>query len=622
MNKEDTILIEIAAYCDPELLNTINSALIQADNPGRVHFSICYQSDNLEDLEKLKKIKNCKYIHLKENEARGSVYARYLCQSLIEDEKYVYQIDSHMRFVKHWDTKLIEQLLSLNDKKAILSVYPPYCTEEMMHLPLDDKTYDNPVEGGIMYTNGFRDTATYFLNCNSLPINDDDPRAYKRNVFIAAGNFFTFSEAHKEVIHDKEMYFYGDELPMSIRLFTYGWNVYNPGKSYIYHQYERKNQKFPSVTNAMLIESNRLASLLNLGDKKEELGKFGLGKERTLKEYEEFAGLNFKDKKVYMTAETGEFENKELKNKQSYIQKKQAEKYKEMLKQENVEVIIIDLFEEYKECIKSCLKHSTYPNKIKFLVATNDKRKASEKYISENNIKEIIYLKDENYVQALAKTTEFLGNSYVAIIDSSIRFMDGWDKEYCQKIKECGNNSALTCWVWQADDKVDPDNFYNYNNIVKELDTFINFLPVLKYNETIDLAKRNAPYQTPFISDGFVFCKSNVLKNVLVDPNLTYEEHQYLYSVRLWTNGINIYYPPVSYMIRTKPENLLHGSVIHQDVICGLTGQNNYYSKTMPSDYKYGLGNERPICSWYDFMKVNYDATSMQIIDPKKEEVK
>ena len=284
MNKEDTILIEIAAYCDPELLNTINSALIQADNPDRVHFSVCYQSDNLEDLEKLKKIKNCKYVHLKENEARGSVYARYLCQSLIENEKYVYQIDSHMRFVKHWDTKIIEQLLSLNDNKAILSVYPPYCTEEMMSLPLDDKTYDEPVDGGVMYTNGFRDAATYFLNCNSLPINDNDPRAYKRNAFIAAGNFFTFSEAHKEVIHDKEMYFYGDELPMSIRLFTYGWNVYNPGKSYIYHQYERKNQKFPSVTNAMLKESNRLATLLNIGDKKENLEEFGLGKERTLKE--------------------------------------------------------------------------------------------------------------------------------------------------------------------------------------------------------------------------------------------------------------------------------------------------------------------------------------------------
>ena len=405
-HKDETILIEIAAYIDPEVVNTVKSALIQADYPDRIHFSICYQSDNLDDYNELKKIKNCRIKYMKESEARGSVYARYFCQQMIEDEKYIYQIDSHMRFVKSWDTKIIEQLLSLNDNKAILSVYPPYCTEEMMNLPLDDKTYDEPADGGVMYTNGFRDTATYFLNCNSLPINDDDPRAYKRNAFIAAGNFFTYSEAHKEVIHDKEMYFYGDELPMSIRLFTYGWNVYNPGKSYIYHQYERKNQKFPSVTNAMLIESNRFATLLNLGNKEEKIGKFGLGEARTLKEYEEFAGLNFKDKIVYMTAETGEFENPEMKNKQSYIQKRQAEKYKETVKQENIEVIIIDLFGEYKECIKSCLKHAIYPNKIKFLVATNDKNKISEKYISENNIKEILMLTDENYVQALSKITK------------------------------------------------------------------------------------------------------------------------------------------------------------------------------------------------------------------------
>lgn len=618
--QEETILVEIAAYCDPELLNTVNSALIQADNPNRIHFAICFQSDDLDELEKLKQIKNCKIVHLKESEARGSVYARYLCQKLIEDEKYIYQIDSHMRFVKHWDTKLVEQLLSLNDNKAILSVYPPYCTEEMMRLPLDDKTYDEPVDGGVMYTNGFRDTSTYFINCNSLPINDDDYRAYKRNAFIAAGNFFTFSEAHKEVIHDKEMYFYGDELPMSIRLFTHGWNVYNPGKSYIYHQYERKNQKFPSVTNAMLIESNRLASLLNLG--KEDLGKFGLGTKRTLKEYEEFSGLVFKDKIVYMSAETGDFENPEISKKQSYIQKRQANKYKKTLEQENIEVIIIDLFGEYKDCIKSCLKYSTYPNNIKFLVATNDKRKATEKYITENNIKKIIYLKDENYVQALSKITKQLGESYVAVIDSSVRFIDDWDKIYCQKIKECGDKSALTCWVWLADDKVDQDNFYNYNNIVKELDEFINYLPTLKYNNSIDLSKRNVPYPTPFISDGFIFCKSNVLKSVPIDPNLTYEEHQYLYALRLWTNGINIYYPPVSHMIRTKPEELLHGGVIHQDIICGLSGINNYYSKTMASDYKYELGIERPLWLWYDFLKVNYDAVSMQIIETKKEEDK
>ena len=68
----------------------------------------------------------------------------------------------------------------------------------------------------------------------------------------------------------------------------------------------------------MLKESNRLATLLNIGDKKENLEEFGLGKERTLKEYEEFAGIEFKTKTVYMKAETGDFENKSLEKKLSY----------------------------------------------------------------------------------------------------------------------------------------------------------------------------------------------------------------------------------------------------------------------------------------------------------------
>jgi hypothetical protein len=70
-------------------------------------------------------------------------------------------------------------------------------------------------------------------------------------------------------------------------LFTHGWNVYNPGESYVYHQYERKNQKFPPVTDAMKIENKRLMALLGLEGTTEEVGEFSLGTERTLKEYEE-----------------------------------------------------------------------------------------------------------------------------------------------------------------------------------------------------------------------------------------------------------------------------------------------------------------------------------------------
>ena len=67
--------------------------MIQADNPDRIYFAICYQSDNLEDYEELKKIKNCRIKYMKASEAKGSCFARNLCKQMIEDEKFVFQID-------------------------------------------------------------------------------------------------------------------------------------------------------------------------------------------------------------------------------------------------------------------------------------------------------------------------------------------------------------------------------------------------------------------------------------------------------------------------------------------------------------------------------------------------
>lgn len=41
--------------------------------------------------------------------ANGPLWARALAHSLWEGEGFVLNIDSHMRFVHHWDTSLLEQ---------------------------------------------------------------------------------------------------------------------------------------------------------------------------------------------------------------------------------------------------------------------------------------------------------------------------------------------------------------------------------------------------------------------------------------------------------------------------------------------------------------------------------
>lgn len=612
-NETDTILVEIASYKDSELLNTVNSALIQADNPTRIHFAICYQDDDKTIYEKLLKYKNCKIKYLSEKEAKGSCFARLLCQKMLDDEKYIYQIDSHMRFIKHWDTKMIEQLLSLNDKKAIISFYPPHCDEQMMSCNFDDKCFDEPQSGGVNYADSFGSLDSYFLTCKSVPIDDNDDRAYKKVAFISAGNFFAFSDAHREILHDPNMYFYGDELPMAIRLFTYGWNIYSSGKSYIYHQYKRKNQSFPEIKDGMLIEEERFQQLLGLNQKEPDLGIYGLGTTRTLKDYEKFSGINFKKKIIHINAELGDFENENYKNKISYIQNKEKKLLKIVSNPKIIEVLIVDIYGDFTECIKSALNSSESKEKVSFIIGTTSKISLSKDECENHHIKSITYFNSNtNYSEILSIISKKIGNGFVIIIDSSVRFLKGWDKYSSKMINYCGKNGAITNWVWDANNSI--QTFEPYYNTIKVIDGYDNYLPTIIYDESIDLSKKKTPYQTYLISNGFLFCDSSVIKKIPFDPKLTYNEQIYVYSVRLWTYGINLYYPSVSHFIRIRLEDTLNSDCSNLDILCGLLGINNDYAKNLEKDYKFGLGKSRPLWLYYETIGMNYDVQNKELL--------
>ena len=609
----DKILIEIAAYHEPELLNTINSALIQADNKDRVCFAICFQGDDLTGYDELKSIPNCKTIYLNEEESRGSCYARYLCQSLIDDEKYIYQIDAHMRFIKHWDTRMIKKLLDLDDEKAILSCYPPNCKEEMMKLPLDDEVFSKPTKGTVIYSTGFRDEPSYFLSYGSTEIDNKDIAANIRTVFMSAGNFFSFSEVHKQVKTDPELYFYGDELPMSIRLFTYGWNIYNMGECYIYHQYNRKDQRFSKVDNYQEKENNRFAKLLRLGNDSKDLGEFDLGNIRTLDEYMKYSGVDFKNRILYMNAEVGEIENKDYIGQLSYYQKQMLEENKQ--KNKKFEVLLIDLLGDYTQCIKRCLKNARYKEKINFIVGTiSNKDVYKEKY----QIKEIVkFNKGSTYCQILSSISKYVENSYIIIIDSSMSLLKDWDSYYSNWLLKCCKNSVLTGWVWNCSNDLSKDSMSPYVNLVKILKCFDAYLPVLEYSEDIDLTNRKIPYFNPIISDGLLVMDSSIIKKIPIDPNLNFNTYIFIYSLRLWTYGINIYYPPSSFAIRFNELNTLNNSNNNYDVICGLLRINNRISKYLSADYSFGFGKERPLWGWFDHLGYDFNLRN-EYLNPNK----
>ena len=134
--KPNTIFVSIASYRDSVCSTTVESLFSMADNPKDVFVGICQQNNCNEDQECVNSnssiisnyIKNIRTIRIPHYEAKGPTWARYLCSTLWDGEKYYFQIDSHTKFIKGWDTKCINMINLIKNsglsQRPVISHYP------------------------------------------------------------------------------------------------------------------------------------------------------------------------------------------------------------------------------------------------------------------------------------------------------------------------------------------------------------------------------------------------------------------------------------------------------------------------------------------------------------------
>ena len=97
------IFISVASYQDPLLLETLCSAYQNAENKDNLVFGVCEQADNGINVHSINFKDQIKYELLDPVMAKGPCWARARIQSLISNEDYFLQIDSHTIFAKNWD---------------------------------------------------------------------------------------------------------------------------------------------------------------------------------------------------------------------------------------------------------------------------------------------------------------------------------------------------------------------------------------------------------------------------------------------------------------------------------------------------------------------------------------
>lgn len=296
------IFVQIASYRDPQLIPTIKNMLDQAKNPKNLVLSIARQfnpEDGFDDLSEYENDKRFKILNIDYKESKGVCWARYLTQQQYNNEEYTLQIDSHMRFEKNWDETLINMIKDLQSKGH----KKPLLTGYVSSFDPENDPQGRVTEPWRMAFDRFTPEGVVFFLPEVIPgwkkLEGPIPAR-----FYSAHFCFTLGQFSKEVQHDPEFYFHGEEISITVRAFTHGYDLFHPHKVVIWHEYTRKGRtkqwdddKSWYVKNESCHKKNR--QLLGIdgevfdGDLSEYFGT-----ERTITDYEKYSGVLFSKRAV------------------------------------------------------------------------------------------------------------------------------------------------------------------------------------------------------------------------------------------------------------------------------------------------------------------------------------
>lgn len=296
-----SIFVSIAAYRDTELLPTIKSLYSNADNPEQIYLGVVSQ-DIKNNHPDLSFVKNLSYLKMDFREARGAGYARKLAMEMYDNQDFYLQLDSHMRTVQGWDTKLkniYDQSVKLaGTEKVILSQYPAayeiHTGGKEFFIQKHEELWSTPTWSKVHN----RDNGSW----SSIRQEIEDLSKPHPSQTVLAGYLFAPGNFVEEIPYDERISFMGEELCIAIRAYTRNWYIYAPNEMLFWHFYKRKqspkiwNQiedtKRPIKWMDLEMESKRVQKNILLG---KEQGIFGIGDYQKYIEYQDFIGINFEE---------------------------------------------------------------------------------------------------------------------------------------------------------------------------------------------------------------------------------------------------------------------------------------------------------------------------------------
>jgi hypothetical protein len=288
MVESDRIYVQVPAYRDPELLPTLVDMMRTASEPGRLVVAVVWQYGAGEErlAGKLERL-GVRLLAIPAADSQGCNWARNLLQQGWADEEYTLWLDSHHRFAPGWDASLVAMLEGLRragSPKPVLTAYlPPY-----------DPRRDPVGRLRAMYAlevEERREGLAYRLRGHPVEaweaLGGPQPERFASlHCLFADGTF------NRTVPSDPAIYFFADEVAIALRAFTHGYDLFRPHVVVGWHLYDRTTRGTHWADHAEWgVLERRSIDRLRALYRGELAGRYGLGEERTVAEYESYANL-------------------------------------------------------------------------------------------------------------------------------------------------------------------------------------------------------------------------------------------------------------------------------------------------------------------------------------------
>jgi len=263
---DGSIFLSLATYRDENCLNTIKWAYEKAKNPEKLFVGLVQQNCHKDcmsgileggKVEPVEPDPDCykefcegqgkefcergqvRVLNIDEPESLGPYAARYFASKMWFGEQWFMQTDAHMTFAQDWDAVSVEMLQKCPSKKPVISHYPPAHTADLDAMANEPATR---LCGPIFATSDLESQIIRLEGAGKWDKTHlDIPRFAP---FTAAGYFVAHSDFLREVPFDPFLpwIFMGEEIIMSTRLWTHGYDIFSPSRSVVGHIYVRRHK--------------------------------------------------------------------------------------------------------------------------------------------------------------------------------------------------------------------------------------------------------------------------------------------------------------------------------------------------------------------------------------------